>query len=765
MQREAGINEIVYNIDLEISQRGADKRIPEYEQVYDKIREAFEIDRYGYNIYLIDQYSKEKLANLMDYTTELLKQKSAPKDICYVTCEDDKAPKCLIISSGKGELLKNKMQQLKKEYSNITFDFYNSPVNKEKETILENLQKNKNELIGELVDIASKEGFEIKATQYGFNFIPLNKGELMTETEYDVLKADEKEVILEKINRLKQHAKELLDLLHEMERNEVIKVREIMRKYFDEEMKKEKEEVEHIFNDDNEVLNFLLSMCKNIEEKLIESYSTSYDEDEETITKIIDAYVINILVDNSALSCPRVLFEEDPNVANLLGSIDYENHNGTYVTDINFIKSGSMLRANEGCLIIRINSLLTNPASYYYLKRSLISENVKLDYNRGYLELLSINGLHPEPVSIREKVILIGDYETYDFLYNYDEDFRTLFKVKAEYKPVVDIDDRSKISLIQGVEQTCRDHNLKPVTKEAMKQIAKFLSRKAEHRNKFYFSNEELNNLLIRADNLSNGGESIEANNIISVAYKEDIIEKEVREVYGNNKILIDVKKGRIGQVNGLSVIDSGYFSFGKPIRITCTCYKGDGNIIDVQKENQLSGSIHSKSINILKGCINEFIGGYGRIPVDFHLSFEQLYGKIEGDSASIAEIISMISALSKIPVKQNIAVTGSINQFGEVQPIGGVNEKIEGFYKICNLIDKATGKGVLIPERNIDNIILNDEVEGAITAGDFHIYTMSSLKDAINILMGTKTIDDKAVLAAVKKEIRKYSYKRKTEI
>ena len=225
--------------------------------------------------------------------------------------------------------------------------------------------------------------------------------------------------------------------------------------------------------------------------------------------------------------------------------------------------------------------------------------------------------------------------------------------------------------------------------------------------------------------------------------------------------MLIDVKDTRVGQVNGLSVIDTGYFNFGKPIKITCCCYKGEGNIVDVQKDSNLSGSIHSKSINILKGYISTINGGFTKLPVDFHLSFEQIYGKIDGDSASVAEIICMLSSLSKIPIKQSIAVTGSINQFGDVQPIGGVNEKIEGFFGVCKAVDTIKGKGVLIPLSNSDDLVLNEEVEKEITKGNFHIYTMTSIEDAIEVLMGDENTSFQTVMIAINKELKKYSSKR----
>ena len=252
---------------------------------------------------------------------------------------------------------------------------------------------------------------------------------------------------------------------------------------------------------------------------------------------------------------------------------------------------------------------------------------------------------------------------------------------------------------------------------------------------------------------------------ILAVAYEQELIEEEFMSMYEDDKIVIEVKGRKVGAINGLAVLDNGYCTFGKPMRITCVAYKGMGRIFDIQKESNLSGKIHEKSISILKGLLTNLLNPYENIPVDFHLSFEQTYGMVEGDSASVAEIICILSALSKKGIKQNIAVTGSINQFGDVQPIGGVNEKIEGFFKVCSILDTFEGKGVLIPEANKDELILKAEVEEAIINGKFHIYTMNNLNDAIETLLlsDSEGIDDFYV--NLQTEIDKYKDKEKEDI
>jgi lon-related putative ATP-dependent protease len=764
MNLELTPQEILYRFQVpEIDSKDRLDHMPEYDEVYKKIKTAIEINKEGYNVYLIDDFSKDKIKNIIEFIEDLFKDREKPKDICYVTLEDDRCPKAIFLSNGMGNKLKKTLDTVQNSYAEAIFRFYNNSNNKEKEEILQHIQRKRNKLVGNLVEIAKKEGFDVKPTHTGFSFIPLKDGEAMSEKDYDELQVDNKEDILSKVSVLKNDAQDILDELKTMEEESIDKIKEIMDQYFNSEMESVKKDYCEEFKDEEDAVEFLNFVSESIEENVAENYTTIYEEDEEKINEIICRFIVNVIVDNSENEKPKVIFEEDPSVVNLLGSIEYENHNGNYVTDVSLISGGSILQANEGCLIVRASSLLNHPSSYYYLKNTLLSEKVKFDYNRGYLELLSLGGLKPEPIDINVKIILIGDYETYDILYSYDEDFKKVFKIRAEYNPITDLNDSNKSILMRDIVKSVKENSLKPLSDEGIKEVVKYLSRKAGSKNKLLFDDYELSNLLVLANSKVSGEnrDKIESRDVIHIAYNMELIQKEILESYKERKIIFNTDGEIVGSVNGLSVIDTGYFSFGKPLRITCACCRGEGTIIDVQKESNLSGNIHSKSVNILKGYLSNTLGGYNKIPVDFHLSFEQLYGKIDGDSASVAEIIAIISSLSKVPVRQNIAVTGSINQFGEVQAIGGVNEKIEGFFNVCKTKDSTKGKGVLIPYSNKDELILNYEVEEEISKGDFHIYVMCSVRDAVKILMETDKCSVDDIFEMMNKELKKYSSKK----
>ncbi|NMM61428.1 AAA family ATPase [Clostridium sp. P21] len=764
MHKELTAEEVIYKFEFENTNLREDScHMPEDNEVYKKLKTALEIDKEGYNIYFIDNFSKNKLKEVMEFVKKNLKSKERPEDICYVIKEDEKSPKVLFLGAGKGKVLKEMLEKIQKVYSEITYEFYIDSSNREKEEIIEEIQKKRSDIIDKLLKFSEEQGFTIKATQNGFSFIPLkDKDETMNENEYEKLEVDKKEQILSKAGTLKNNAQKVLEELKDIELSGVEEIKLLMDKHYSEKTKDIKKEYLEKFMEDNDAIEFLRYVCSEIESGIKEIYSINYDDDEDEISHIIYKYMVNVLVDNSENPGPPVIFEEDPSVNNLLGIIEYESKNGVYYTDINLIKAGSLLKANGGCIIIRASSLLNNPSSYYHLKKSIMSGKVDLDYNRGYLEFLSLSGLKPEPVKFSEKILIIGDYNIYDLLYSYDEDFKKIFKVRAEYKSMLEINEETKKLFLLKIYGICRANNFYHLSQDAVVELAKFLSRRAENRNKFYMDDYELNRILTVSNNKVqvNNRNEIEEKDIIDTVYTEDIIEEQINESYKDNKIFINVTGKLVGQINGLSVIDTGYCSFGKPIKITCCCYKGEGNIIDVQKESDLSGNIHNKAINTLKGFITNLIGGYERIPVDFHLSFEQIYGKVDGDSASVAEAVSIISSLSKIGIKQNIAVTGSINQFGKVQPIGGVNEKIEGFFKICKLKDNVKYKGVLIPESNLSSLVLNKEVEEEIKNGNFHIYSMSSVKDAVEVLMGEESFGYNEIMDKLNRELKKYTTK-----
>lgn len=763
MKRELTPSEIKFKLSITDSEldKGT-KVIKEFNDAYKKVERAINIDKEGYNLYLIDTFSKDKLKELTAFIENKYKDLEAPRDICYVTLEDINRPEAIFVANGKGKKLKETVDNIKNCYLEAVDDFYGDSSNDEKDYLVEDIQTRRNNYINELTKMAKEEGFEVKATSKGFAFIPLSGDEAMTEKEYDDLEDENKDVIVAKAGTLKRKAETILEELKDIEVKSIKKLKKIYSKFLSSQMEEDKDDALLEFITDDDSYEYLERLFTCLEEDLINCYTMSIEDDENEIYEILNKYDVRVIVDNTNNSCPPVIFEEDPNLNNLIGLIEYENHNGMYTTNISLISAGSILKANEGCLILRLSSLAVNNLSYYYLKKILLSNTVSFDTNKSYLEFININGLKPKSIPVKFKVILIGDYETYDLLYNSDEDFKKLFPLRAEFSPIVKVNNDSISQVKNIIENKIRKNELFNINNDAMNEVLKYLCRKSSSRNRILAEDDTIDKLLVLANNSAKEKKKmiISEEDVLEVAYEEELIERELMSMYEDNKILIDINGRKIGAINGLAVLDNGYCTFGKPMRITCVAYKGSGRIVDIQKESNLSGKIHEKSISILKGLLTNILNPYENIPVDFHLSFEQTYGMVEGDSASVAEIICILSALSKKEIKQSIAVTGSINQFGDIQPIGGVNEKIEGFFKVCNMLDTVEEKGVLIPDANKDEIILKSEVENAIVDGKFHIYTMDNLNDAIEMLLldENDTIDE--FFEKVQEELEKYKDK-----
>lgn len=763
MKRELTPSEIKFKLPVtDIESDKGTKGIKEFNDAYKKVERAINIDKEGYNLYLIDTFSKEKLNELTTFIENKYKDLEAPRDICYVTLEDINKPEAIFVANGKGKKLKETVDNIKNYYLEAVDDFYGDSSNDEKDYLVEDIQNRRNNYINELTKMAKEEGFEVKVTTKGFAFIPLSGDEAMTEKEYDDLEDENKNVIVAKASNLKRKAETILEELKDIEVKSIKKLKKIYSKFLSSQMEEEKDDALLEFITDDDSYEYLERLFACLEEDLINCYTMSIEDDESEIYEVLNKYDVKVIVDNTNNLFPPVIFEEDPNLNNLIGLIEYENHNGMYTTNISLINAGSILKANEGCLILRLSSLAVNALSYYYLKKILLSNMVSFDTNKSYLEFININGLKPQAIPVKFKVILIGDYETYDLLYNSDEDFKKLFPLRAEFSSIVKVNDNSINEVKSIIENKIRKNELFNLNNDAMNEMLKYLCRKSSSRNRILAEEDTIDKILVLANNNAKDKKKIviSEEDILEVAYEEELIEKELMSMYEDNKILIDINNKKVGAINGLAVLDTGYCTFGKPMRITCVAYKGSGRIFDIQKESNLSGKIHEKSISILKGLLTNILNPYENIPVDFHLSFEQTYGIVEGDSASVAEIICILSALSKKAIKQNIAVTGSINQFGDVQPIGGVNEKIEGFFKVCNMLDTIEGKGVLIPEANKDEIILKSQVENQIIEGKFHIYTMNNLNDAIEVLLldENETLDE--FFKKIQEEIDKYKDK-----
>ena len=762
MKKELTPKEIIFCAGCaDTTKKSNINRMNEITSTLNKIKNGLSIQKDSYNIYYVDSFSKEKLENLLDYITDIYEKFPPPKDICYVTSQDQLKPRTLFLPNGKGNLLKDMIDDIKERYFECAINFYSSSSDDEKEEIIEDISEKRNDYITKLMKSAKTKNFDVKATSGGFVFIPLKEEghEEMTENEYNKLESPNQETIEKKASNLKKEAESILEILKDIEIKSIEKLKELYKEYIKNNMKQDKDDLLLQFISHDDVYKHLCEMYDDVEGKIVECYTLNLEDDEEYIKEILAKYDVNVIVDNSKRNHPSVIYEEDPTIGNLIGTIEYKNNNGGYSTDISLISAGSLLKVNEGCLILRLSSLISSGVSYYYLKKALLHGNVNYNYTKSYLEVLSIAGLKPENIPINVKVVVIGNYENFQILYENDEDFKTIFPIKIEADIDVKYNEIARNYIAGMIKEKINREKLLNIKEDAIDEIIKFLVRTTGERNKISIDDYHINKLLYLSNNNAkeDNRKNIEIQDVINVAYEDEKILDDILDSYRNKKILITTAGKKVGIINALSVVGTGSYSFGKPMRVTCLAHIGEGKIIDIHKECKLSGSIHEKSIGILGGILSNLISPYERLPIDLQLSFEQTYGMVEGDSASVAEIICILSALSRRGIRQNIAVTGSINQFGEIQPIGGVNEKIEGFHRVCSIIDDVNDKAVLIPNSNADELILRSEVEEDIKKRKFHIYTMENLEDAIEVLILDEGESVKSFYKEIENEILKY--------
>lgn len=767
MYRELTPNEVIFKSHFQNKILKNNEDCQKQDVLYE-IEKNLSIKSKGYNIYYIGSFSNQKLKKLEKKLEKFYAKKESPDDICYVTYMDDLKPVPIFLKSGSGIKLKDNVNKIKEEYLDYILRFYESSSgDEEKDNILQDIILKRNKYISELTSIAKEKNFDVKNTNKGFVFIPLkdDSKEQMTENEYDMLEEEKQESIGTEVVELKKQAESILDKIKDIELDSIDRLKEIYKVFLDENIKELKFNVYDEFKYEKDALNFLDNMFEKIQEEIVESYSMNIEDDEESLKEIFSKFSVNVLVDNSDYDHPRVIYEEDPSLLNLIGSIEYKTlSNGAYVSDAGMISAGSILNANKGCIILRMDAILQNASTYYYLKKMMLDNSVNYNFVKKYMDLFSVSTIKPEKIPVDVKVILIGDYSTYLFLYENDDDFRRLFPIKIEDSLDIICSRKSENEIEYKIGDIIEKNNLMGIDEDALFEIVKYLSRITEDRNRMSNDDYYLLRTLTLANNncILNGETKITKEEILKTIYNDEKIEDEIYSEYKNRKMIIDVQGEKIGCINALSVVGNSYFSIGKPMRITCVASRGEGKIIDVHKESNMSGNIHEKSIMILKAILSSIIDPYDVIPINFQLSFEQTYGLVDGDSASVAEMICILSALSKNPIRQNIAVTGSLNQFGEVQPIGGLNQKIEGFYKVCSVVDTVENKGVIFPAANEDNLILRSEVEEDIKNNKFHLFTMNSIEDAIEVLLlkDNETLSD--FYKTIESEISKYNKNKK---
>ncbi|WP_297690994.1 Lon protease family protein [uncultured Eudoraea sp.] len=704
--------------------------------------------RGGFNIFVSGYPGSGKLKAVNHFLEEKAKLEVTPDDWCYVNnFQNSFYPKKLKLPNGGGQTFKLEIQRLISEIQKILITAFESKeYHDRKDQIIEDFRQKEKKLFQNIHNKARAHNFAVTRTPIEILVIPIDdKGRPISDEKFNKLGKKERETILNKQSELK---KELFDLIRknrELERasNEsLLELDESIATYSIDTLL---QELNDKYKDFEDVLLYLLEIKKDIITNLHSFLKASLSQDRQDYKQELkfQKYDVNVITDNTEVFGAPIVLELNPTLNNLFGKVEHESYMGTLITNFTLIRGGALHKANGGYLIIALKDLLMSYFSWDSLKRALKNNEIVIEDAREQFGIISAKSLKPEPIPLDIQVILIGSPRLYYLLYELDEDFKELFKVKAEFDTSMDYSSQN-IKDFAGVTYGIQKENeLYPIDDEAMGRLVEHASRMAEDKEKISIKFREIRDILHEADHYARlakkneiGAEDI--NEAVEARYyRSNLIQVKINEMIKRGRLMIDLEESRVGQINGISVLDLGDISFGRPNKITASIASGKVGLIDIEREAKLAGPIHTKGILILQGYLLEKYGQDKVLSLFASLVFEQSYSEIEGDSASCAELFALLSSLAQLPVKQGIAVTGSINQKGELQPVGAINQKIEGFYEVCFQSGLNGDQGVIIPKPNLDNLMLKEEVLTAVKQGLFSIWAIDTVDDGLEILTG----------------------------
>ncbi len=707
----------------------------------------------GYNIYMSGPTGTGKTSFAKQIVNEMASTISVPDDWCYIyNFNKPNQPMAINLPAGMGKEFQSDMEAfvkiIKQEIVNA---FDNDQYEKEKAEIMEEYESKKEQLLEKLSEDAEAHGFKVNTGSTGIYFLPIVEGKTISEEEFESLDDSIKEQINEKTNILQQDTLEIIRRLKNNEKETKQKVSEWENKIALLALGVQMNDLKEKYKKFGIILEYLGNVQQDILDNLDEFREEEVSEEqpqfiipfmqkEETP---IYKYRVNVLVDNSSLMGAPVIVDFNPTYPNLIGKIEYENEFGSVSTDYTKIKPGLFHLANGGYLILQAKDVLSNPQSYEAINRVLKTKKINIENMKDQAGVVAVPALKPQPIPVDIKVILVGNTSIYQLLYEYEEDFRKLFKVKADFDEEMDRSEENILKLASFISGFCRKEETLHFDKSGVAKVVEYSSWLVEDQSKLSTRFNDIVEILCESCMWAedDGAKFVKAKHvkqaIIEKAARCDRVDKKMLEMLEDGTIMVDTEGEQIGQINGLTVMDMGDYSFGKPSRITASTYIGESGIVNVEREVDLSGTSHSKGVLILSGYIGQKYAQDFPLSLTASLCFEQLYGGVDGDSASSAELYAILSSLSEVPIKQYIAVTGSVNQKGEIQPVGGVSYKIEGFFELCKLRGLNGKHGVIIPHQNVRNLVLNEEVVEAVRKKLFHIYPVSTIDQGIQLLTG----------------------------
>ena len=714
------------------------------------LRFGIGIEHEGYNLYALGSQGVGKHPMVREALERHAGTLPTPPDWCYINNFDNpQKPLALRMPPGMSVGLKRDMNALIQTLRTAipaTFesDAYRARVNE----IEEEFKQQQEDAFAEIQKEAQEKSMAILHTPHGFGVAPLKNGEVISPDDFKKLSDEDKKSIEHTVNDLKEKLTKVLMLAPEREKQRKTKAEQLNREFALAAIRVPIEELRERYSRLSEVIAYL----EHVQTDILENLSEFGDHQSRqpnplglptSASDFFKRYQVNIMVDQDQAKGVPVIFEDSPSFHNLIGRVEYTSQLGALVTDFTHIRPGALHRANAGYLILEVRKLLIEPYAWQGLKRALSAGKITLESLGQMLGLVSTASLEPQAIPLQLKVVLLGDHFLYYLLCALEPDFKELFKVTAEFEDDIKRNDENIPLYARLIATVVSQRGLLPFTREAVAHVIDHSARLSGDAEKLSIHRREVGDLLTESDYWAKqtDNEVVELDHVKKAIeqkiHRADLIREKIYENIQRETLMISTEGKQIGQVNGLAVLQTGDFTFGQPSRITATVRVGKGEIIDIQREAELGGAIHSKGVLILASFLGARYAAGLPMSLSASLVFEQTYGIVEGDSASVAELCALLSALAKVPIKQSLALTGSVNQHGQVQAIGGVNEKIEGFFDICKGRGLSRDQGVLIPSANQKHLMLREDVVKAVGVGDFYVYAIDTLDQALTLLTG----------------------------
>lgn len=722
------------------------------ERAVKALKFGLDIKEHGFNIYVAGHPGTGRETAVKDFLEEVAKKKPVPEDWCYVNnFQNSYEPTVLKFEPGKGNLFQKDMahfiSEARRELPKV---FESEDYAAKRDETTKKIEEERKNLFTQLSRKVQEEGFALQRTPIGVLLVPVVEGHPLSEQEFIALAPEKREEIQKKREELDTDLKSVLRQVRSLEATIAEEINALNREVtlyaighliadLKEKYKKSREVVAYLEAVQNDILD-------NIQQFVTEPKALPGPYAAPWMKELpFRKHEVNLIVDNADEKGSPVIMERNPTYYNLFGRVEKEAQFGVLTTDFTMIRAGSLHAANRGYLVLPVEELLRDMISWESLKRSLRNECITIEEAGERLGYISTKGLKPQPIPLDVKVVLIGNPVLYHTLYTLDKDFKELFKVKVDFDTVMERTEENIQNYAAFICTLCQKEDLTHLDASAVAKIVEYSSRLAGDQDKLSTKFAEVADIIREANfySVEEKSERVTGDNVKKAVeeklYRSNMVQEKIQEMIEKGVVLIDTEGSRTGQVNGLSVMGLGDISFGRPSRVTASVGLGREGIVDIEREAQLGGNIHTKGVMILGGYLAEKYAHDKPLSLTARLVFEQSYGGVEGDSASSTELYALLSSLSELPVDQGIAVTGSVNQQGDVQAIGGVNEKIEGFFEVCKAKGLTGTQGVIIPESNVQNLMLKEEVVEAVKRGEFHVYPVKTIDEGIAILTGVK--------------------------